>query len=196
MASAESARSGGGGSSSAAGAQEACAQGTPGCCSDAWCSEQRKGPVCNRCATEVDGVLDPDEYVCACKHQTETELYEGALDDAIWCALDNHGLRPLNAAEGGEVVLNIGARRNKLDVYSWVGHELVELALRAVAACGLEEERGVLLLQAISLLTHTADASCPAGGCRRRVVQPTSSRAPTDTGSRRVAADMWVSARD
>ena len=96
MASAESARSGGGGSSSAAGAQEACAQGTPGCCSDAWCSEQRKGPVCNRCATEVDGVLDPDEYVCACKHQTETELYEGALDDAIWCALDNHGLRPLN----------------------------------------------------------------------------------------------------
>ena len=92
-----------------------------------WCSEQRKGPVCNRCATEVDGVLDPDEYVCAYKHQTETELYEGALDDAIWCALDNHGLRPLNAAEGGEVVLNTGARRNKLDVYSWVGHELVEL---------------------------------------------------------------------
>ena len=100
MASAESARSGGGGSSSAAGALEACAQGTPGCCSE--------GPVCNRCATEVDGVLDPDEYVCAYKHQTETELYEGALDDAIWCALDNHGLRPLNAAEGGEVVLNIG----------------------------------------------------------------------------------------
>ena len=127
MASAESARSGGGGSSSAAGAQEACAQGTPGCCSEHWCSEQRKGPVCNRCATEVDGVLDPHEYVCAYKHQTETELYEGALDDAIWCALDNHGLRPLNAAEGGEVVLNIGARRNKLDVYSWVGHELVEL---------------------------------------------------------------------
>ena len=94
MASRESARSGGGGAggaSSTADDAAPCEQGTPGCCSASWTREQWKGSVCELCAQQVDGLLDPDQWSDGYMRNSTRPLYEGSVSDAIFCALHRAG---------------------------------------------------------------------------------------------------------
>lgn len=130
MASRESARSGGGGAggaSSTADDAAPCEQGTPGCCSASWTREQWRGSVCDLCAQQVDGLLDPDQWSDGYMRNSTRPLYEGSVEDAIFCALHRAGFTPISHTDDGQVVQDIGKRRDRLDAHAWASSQLVEL---------------------------------------------------------------------